>query len=174
MAEAIRAVGKHLAIHERHHHVDEPVVGFAEVDDVADIRMLEPHAEARLSPQTSHRVGVVRERRGKDLHRVAAAAAGLVGGGLYERHTALADLLLDAEPAVECRSDQARRGARRRPVRRHELRSVARAELRVVGIGGSAGRATGHYARTWFRPPDLARYSASSARANSSSVVSTF
>src|SRR6185312_13828510 len=101
MAEAIRAVGKHLAIDERHHHVDEPVVGFAQVDDVADIRMLEPHAEARLSPQTSHRVG-------------------------------------------------------------------------VVGIGGSAGRATGHYARTWFRPPDLARYSASSARANSSSVVSTF
>ena len=61
------------------------------------------------------------------------------------------------------RTAGSRRRAQYRP--RDETRSVARAEPRVGRVRRSAGGTAIHQVRTWLRPLDLARYSASSARA---------
>ena len=59
LPEAIRAIGEHLAFDERHHDVDHAVLGLAEPDDVADVRMREPHAESSprdaVAPSRSRR-----------------------------------------------------------------------------------------------------------------------
>ena len=104
-AATIRAVGENLAVDERHHDVHQAVLRLAEPDDVADVRVREPHAERRLATQPRHRVRVLRQRGRQHLDRVALARRDVVGE-VDERHAAFADLLHDLVVPLQRLADE--------------------------------------------------------------------
>src|SRR6185503_11165096 len=149
-------------------------------------------------PQPRHRVGVLRQRLGQHLDRELLLRRD-VRGEVHERHATLAQLALDLVAFVERLTGQVRvgrsglrlrsydRGRSPLPARGQRIRwrrsgrarwaqqprAVLGAKLGIVGVLRTACRTTIHQEHTWLRPPDLARYSASSARAKRSSGDAT-
>src|SRR2546430_16378773 len=52
------AVREQLAVQERHDQIDQTILGLAQPENAADIRMVESHGEPGLAPQPLHRAAV--------------------------------------------------------------------------------------------------------------------
>ena len=94
------AVGEQLALEERHHQVDEPVLRLAQAQDAADVGVIEPHRETGLAPQPLHRALVAGQLGRQDLDRDFLVAGDLLGE-VDVRHPALAQLLEHLIAGVE-------------------------------------------------------------------------
>src|SRR6185503_18034733 len=136
---AMDSLDEQLADEKRHHDVHRAVPGLDELDDVADVRMLESHPEPRFATQARHRLSIARERRRQHLDGALGAGA-QIGSEIDDRHAARAELSLNLVSLVERLAGKiggARVG--------DETAAVARTKARVLAILRAAnGTAVGH------------------------------
>src|SRR2546430_9206200 len=62
------AVREQLAVQERHDQIDQTILGLAQPENAADIRMVESHGEPGLAPQPLHRAAVGGDRKSTRLN----------------------------------------------------------------------------------------------------------
>jgi hypothetical protein len=94
VAAALEALRDGLAVHVRHHEIDEPVGALADRVDRHDVRMRQARRRLRLAQEPQADLLPERELRRQDLDGHAALEA-LIVGVIHHAHPAAADLALE-------------------------------------------------------------------------------
>ena len=102
-----------VALEVLHHHVDDAVLGLAEVGDVDDVLVVDLVGGARLAEEALAQALVLRQRRVEELERDVAADE-LVARAVHRAHAAHAEQLLDHVAAGDGGADERVVGADQR------------------------------------------------------------
>ena len=102
-----------MALEVLHHHVDDAVLGLAEVGDVDDVLVVDLIGGARFAEEALAQALVLGQRRVEELERDVAADE-LMARAVHRAHAADAEQRFDHVAAGDDRADEriARRGQR--------------------------------------------------------------
>src|SRR6185312_1514002 len=133
-ALALNDFAQRLAIDELHGEVNETVVGFTEIVDGGDVRVLDLARVGRFAVEAGDRVGVVDHALVQHFHGAAPAHLHVLGE-VHLTHPAFADAPNDVIAIGEDGSHQVAASGRA------QRRAIARAEALLEVIGLTALRA---------------------------------